>query len=134
MSKSHSLLLSIYKYILYKLTTITPVKIGATNSQTNEYLVYYFFGTLDTLLAFRIILKLLGASTSSFFVNFIYNLSKIFILPFEGIFRRVTTQGVETTSIIEPSAIVAVIVYGILAVGIVKLIRIFSGEEQEVSI
>lgn len=122
-----------YKNILNLLTTITPVKIGATSSQTNEYLVYYFFGALDTLLAFRIILKLLGANTSSFFVNFIYSLSKIFILPFEGIFRRVTSQAAETTVIIEPSAIVAVIVYGILAVGIVKLIRIFSGEEQEVN-
>lgn len=109
---------------------IEPVKVKATDSQTYEYIVYYFFGALDTLLAFRIILKLLGANTGSYFVNFIYSLSKIFIIPFEGIFRRFTSQGVETTSTVEPSTIIAVIVYAILAVGIVKLIRISSGEKQ----
>ncbi len=112
------------------MTAITPVKIEATNSQTYEYLVYYFFGILDTILAFRITLKLLGAGTGSYFVNFVYNVSKIFILPFEGIFRRVTSKGIETSSVVEPSAIVALIVYGFLAVGIVKLIRISSGEKQ----
>jgi hypothetical protein len=108
----------------------TPVRKGATSSQTYEYLVYYIFGALDILLAFRIVLKLLGANTSSFFVNFIYSLSRIFIQPFEGIFKRVTAQGNGATTIFEPSAIVALIVYSILAVGIVKLIRISSGEEQ----
>lgn len=108
----------------------TPVRSGATNHETYEYLVYYIFGALDVLLAFRLILKIAGASTASFFVNFIYSLSKIFILPFEGMFRRVTAEGVETTSIFEPATIVALIVYAILAFGIVKLIRISSGEEQ----
>ncbi len=110
----------------------TPLRSGATNHETYEYLVYYIFGALDILLAFRIVLKLLGASTSSFFVNLIYSLSRVFIMPFEGIFRRVTAQSGGTTTIIEPSAIVAIIVYAILAFGIVKLIRISSGEEQNV--
>lgn len=108
----------------------TPVRIGATNSQTYEYLVYYLFGVLDALLAFRVILKILGASTTSYFVKFIYSLSGIFILPFEGIFRKGFAQGIETTSVIEPSTLIAIIIYTILAVGIVKLIRISSGEEQ----
>ncbi|HLD92043.1 MAG TPA: YggT family protein, partial [Patescibacteria group bacterium] len=38
----------------------------------------------------------------------------------------------ETTSVLEPSTLVAIIVYAILAVGIVKLIRISSGEEQQI--
>lgn len=108
----------------------TPVRTGATNSQTYEYLVYYLFGALDILLAFRIVLKLLGASTASYFVSFIYSLSRIFIMPFEGIFRKGFTQGLETTSVIEPATLIAIIVYAIVAVGIVKLIRISSGEEQ----
>lgn len=108
----------------------TPVRKGATNSQTYEYLVYYLFGALDVLLAFRLILKLAGASTASYFVNFIYSLSRIFVMPFEGIFRKGFTKGIETTSVIEPATLIAIIVYAILAVGIVKLIRISSGEEQ----
>jgi len=109
---------------------ITPVKVQATDSQTVEYLIYFFFGAIEILLAFRLVLKLMGASLSSAFVNFIYSVTGIFILPFEGIFRRGFAQGLETTSVIEPSTMVAVIVYVILAWGIVKLVRIFSGEKQ----
>lgn len=102
----------------------------ATNSQTVEYLVYFFFGALDILLAFRLILKIMGASMSSAFVKLVYGLSGVFILPFEGIFRRWFAQGVETSSIFEPSTLVAIAVYAVLAWGTVKLIRIFSGEQQ----
>lgn len=109
---------------------VTPVKVAATPTQTYEYLIYYIFGALEVLLAFRLVLKLFGASMASAFVRFIYNLSRIFVMPFEGIFRKVTTEGIETVSVLEPSTVVAIIVYAILAVGIVKLIRISSGEEQ----
>lgn len=110
----------------------SPAKKQATGSQTFEYLVYYFFGALDIILAFRLVLKLAGASTGSFFVRVIYAVSRFFIIPFEGIFKRGYTQGIETTSVLEPSTLVAIIVYAVVAVGIVKLIRISSGEEQQV--
>lgn len=109
----------------------TPVTVEATDSQTIEYLIYYLFGAVEVLLAFRLVLKMMGASLSSGFVSFIYSLSGIFIMPFEGIFRRGFAEGIETTSVIEPSTLVALIVYIILAWGIVKLIRISSGEQQE---
>ena len=119
-------------------TTITTqedntntVKRGATSSQTIEYLIYFLFGILEVLLAFRLIFKLMGASNSSAFVGLIYSITGIFILPFEGIFRRGFTQGLETTSVLEPSTLVAIIVYAVLAWGIVKLVRIFSGERQQ---
>ena len=112
-------------------TKNTSVKSTATSSQTVEYLVYFFFGALEILLAFRLILKLTGASISSAFVGLIYGLTGIFILPFEGIFRRGYTQGIETTSVLEPSTLVAIIVYAVLAWGIVKLLRILSGEQQQ---
>lgn len=109
---------------------IEETKLGASSSQTVEYLVYYFFGALEVLLAFRLILKLTGASLASGFVNMIYSLTGIFVWPFEGIFRRAFSQGVETTSVLEPSTMVALIVYAIVAWGIVKLVRISSGEKQ----
>lgn len=109
---------------------VNPAKRDATGSQTIAYLVYFIFGTLEILLAFRFVLKLLGASLSSSFVNSIYDLSRIFVWPFEGIFRTGTTQGVETTAVFEPATLVAMIVYAVLAWGIVKLISIFSGERQ----
>lgn len=108
----------------------TETKREATGSQTVEYLVYFLLGALEILLAFRLVLKLAGASVSSAFVGLIYSLSGIFIWPFEGIFRRGYAQGVETTSVIEPSTLVAMIVYAVLIWGMVKLVRIFSGEQQ----
>lgn len=108
----------------------TPIETEATNSQTTEYIVYLLLGALEILLTFRLVLKLMGASISSTFVGFIYGLTGLFILPFEGIFRRGFSQGIETTSILEPSTLVAIIVYAILAWGIVKWIRVLSRKQQ----
>ena len=110
--------------------TSAIANIEATSSQTFEYIIYFFFGIIEILLAFRLILKLMGASVSSGFVNAIYSLSGIFTVPFQGIFSQGYTQGLETTSVLEPATIVALIVYVILAWGIVKLIRISTGEKQ----
>ncbi len=108
----------------------TQVQTAATSSQTVEYLIYFFFGFLEILLAFRLIFKLAGASTSSAFVNFIYGITGLFILPFEGIFTGGTSRGLETTSILEPATLVALVVYPLASWGIVKLVRILSGEQQ----
>ena len=116
--------------IIKKPVVSTPVRVGATDSQTYEYLVYCFFGTLEVLLTFRLLLTLMGANYGGGFVRLIYGTTRLFILPFEGMFRRFTSQGVETTSILEPSTLVAIIVYSILAFGIVKLIRISSKEVE----
>jgi hypothetical protein len=109
----------------------TPVKTGATNTETYEYLVYYFFGFLEILLAFRLILKIAGASLTSGFVRLVYTLTGVFTMPFEGIFRRGVAPGIEATSVFEPATVVALIVYILIAWGIVKLVRISSGEQQE---
>jgi hypothetical protein len=113
-----------------KQAVVTETKRVASSSQTVEYIIYFIFGALEILLAFRLVLKLLGANMASTFVNMIYGLSRIFILPFEGIFRRGVTQGIETTAVFEPSTLVAMIVYAILMWGIVKLVHILSGEKQ----
>lgn len=112
-------------------TRNTSVKSTATSSQTTEYLIYFLFGLLEILLAFRLVLKLTGASISSSFVGLIYGITGIFIMPFEGIFRRGFAQGVETTAVLEPSTLVAIIVYAVVAWGVVRLLNILSGEKQQ---
>jgi hypothetical protein len=102
----------------------------ASNSQTIEYLVYFVFGVLEILLGFRLFLKLAGANLTSSFVKVIYGLTGLFVTPFEGIFRRLVTSGDQSTLVLEPSTIVALVVYAVLAWGIVKLVRISSGEKQ----
>jgi hypothetical protein len=128
--------------ITKKITTtrkIRPVQSAKTrvvvtevsDTQTLQYLIYLFFGMVEVLLAFRLVLKLTGANVLSSFVNFIYSISGIFIAPFEGIFRRGYAPGIETTSVLEPSTLVAIIVYVVVAWGIITLVSILSGEPQE---
>jgi hypothetical protein len=102
----------------------------ATTTQTVEYLIYFVFGLLEILLGFRLVLKLMGANTASGFVRFIYGSTNIFIYPFEGIFRRGVSQGLETVSVLEPSTIVALVVYAVLSWGIVVLLRVLSGQTE----
>jgi len=111
--------------------TQVKTKSQATSYQTVEYLVYFFFGALEILLAFRFFLRLTGASSFNAFVGLIYGVTGVFILPFEGIFHQATAPGAVTTAVFEPTTLVAIIVYIVLAFGIVKLIRILSGEQQK---
>jgi uncharacterized protein YggT (Ycf19 family) len=84
--------------------------------------IWYILGLVEALLAFRFILKALGANTGSGFTNFIYILSDPFALPFRGIFPTSVAQ----TNAIEWSTIVACIVYLIAAFGIVQLFQLIK--------
>lgn len=109
---------------------VTPETNKVTDTKATERAIYYIFGILEVLLAFRLIFKLAGASQGSYFVSFIYAVTRIFILPFEGIFRRGVAEGIETTSVLEPATIVALAVYTLLAWGIVELVRVLSRERE----
>ena len=87
-------------------------------------IVYYILGVFEVLFAFRLGFKLLGANPESTLVSFIYSVSETFLSPFTGIFRSAITKGIETQSVLEPTTIIAMIVYALVAWGIVKLIEI----------
>jgi uncharacterized membrane protein len=112
-------------------TGVQPEKRDATSYQTAGYFIYLIFGILEVLLVFRFVLKLLGANPSSGFVDFVYNLSTVFVAPFTGIFNTSLVNGAVVTSVFEPATLVALIVYALLAWGIVALIRVLSGRQQE---
>jgi hypothetical protein len=88
--------------------------------------VYYILGVLEVLFAFRLIFKLLGANPGSTFVSLIYTISGAFLAPFSGIFRAAVNKGIETKSVLEPTTIIAMIVYALIAYGIVRLIEIYE--------
>ncbi|MBK5242669.1 YggT family protein [Clostridium sp.] len=94
------------------------------NNHKFRKIVYYILGILETLLAFRLVFKLLGANPGSTFVSLIYTISGAFLAPFSGIFRSAVTNGVETKAVLEPSTVIAMIVYALIAYGVVKLIKI----------
>lgn len=92
--------------------------------------INYVLGLLEILLAFRLILKLLGANPASGFVTFIYSLTQIFLAPFTAIFRPAIAQGLETKAVLEPATIIAMIVYALIAWGLIKLILAFKGRDE----
>jgi nitrogen fixation protein FixH len=107
--------------------------IKKTNEEsfTSRRVVYYILGILEVLLAFRLVFKLLGANPESGFVSFIYSISQVFMAPFIAIFRSAVTQGIETKAVLEPSTIIGMIVYALIAWGIVKLIIIMRKNKEE---
>jgi hypothetical protein len=100
----------------------------AEKHDTAAYLVYFLVGVVETLLGFRFVLRLLGANPVSGFVRFVYSITQLLILPFEGIFRRAATTGVETTAFFEPATLVAMVVYALVGWGIIQLIAIMAGK------
>jgi hypothetical protein len=83
-------------------------------------IVWYLFGLLEALLAFRFILKLTAANPGAGFTDFIYNLSYPFVVPFINVFRTARVEG----SVFEWTTLLAMVVYWLIAKGIVRLLVI----------
>ncbi|HAO64750.1 TPA: YggT family protein [Candidatus Taylorbacteria bacterium] len=79
--------------------------------------VWYILGLIEVLLAFRFVLKLLGANPMAGFTSFIYNSTYIFAAPFLSVFRGTQVAG----SVLEWTTLLAMFVYWVIAVGIIKL-------------
>jgi hypothetical protein len=80
--------------------------------------VWYILGIIEVLLAFRFVLKLMGANPEAGFSAFIYGVTLIFAAPFLTVFRITKVAG----SAFEWTTLLAMFVYWVLAVGIIKLI------------
>ena len=92
--------------------------------------IYFLLGVIEVFLVFRLILKLLGANPNSGFVSFVYSVSGFFSAPFRAIFSTTTTNGDVTKGIFEPATLVAMVVYLVVAWGIVKLVHLNTREES----
>jgi hypothetical protein len=79
--------------------------------------VWYILGLLEILLAFRFLLKLFGANPAAGFSQFIYGATYVFAAPFLAVFRITYVEG----SIFEWTTLLAMLVYWIVALGIIKL-------------
>ena|SRR3989344_6650522 len=79
--------------------------------------IWYILGVIEVLLAFRVFLRMSGAYPSGF-TNLIYSLSAPFAFPFRGILKT-TDEG----AVIEWSTFVAMVVYLLLAYGLVHLMQ-----------
>lgn len=86
--------------------------------------IWFVVGLIEVLLAFRLVLKLLGANPNSGFVDLVYAVSGVFAAPFTGIFSTPTAKGDIVSSVFETGTIVAIVVYAIVGWGLVKLITL----------
>jgi len=80
-------------------------------------IVWYILGTIEVLLLFRFVLKLLAANGNAGFTEFIYGVTHIFASPFISVFRASYVEG----SIFEWTTLLAMLVYYIVAIGIIKM-------------
>jgi hypothetical protein len=80
-------------------------------------IVWYVLGLVEVLLAFRFVLKLLGANSAAGFTRFIYSVTHFFAAPFLSVFRVSQVAG----STFEWTTILAMFVYWVVAIGIIKL-------------
>jgi len=81
-------------------------------------LVWLAFGILEALIGFRIMLKLIAANPNSWFTSFIYQLTDIFLWPFQSIVTNPSFQN----SVIELTSLIAILVYALIGWAIARLI------------
>ncbi len=81
-------------------------------------IVWYIIGLLEALLAFRFVLKLLGANPAAGFTSFIYGVTYPFASPFLNVFKITRVEG----SIFEWTTLLAMLVYWLIAMAIGKLL------------
>jgi hypothetical protein len=80
-------------------------------------IVWYILGFIEVLLLFRFVLKLLGANPEAGFSSFVYGITYVFSTPFLSVFRITYVSG----SIFEWTTLLAMLVYWVIAVGIIRL-------------
>lgn len=90
--------------------------------------ILYLLDVLIVLLAFRFFLRLLAANPASPFVAFIYAITEPFVFPFRGIFPEIGAAG----AVLEWAVLLAMVVYAVVAWGIVRLIWILSAHREPV--
>ncbi len=92
----------------------------------------FVFGVLEALLLLRFFFRLLGANQANDFIAFLYGLSHGFVSPFNGIFND---HMLGSFGVFEVSTLIAMIVYALVAWGIIALGRVlfapnFTGRQS----
>lgn len=83
-------------------------------------LIWWFFGVVEGLIGLRVLLKLLGANEGSPFTQFVYNITAPFLWPFQALTATPSVGNI----VLEIPAIVAMIVYALVAWALVKAVVI----------
>jgi len=81
-------------------------------------IVWLLFGGLEALIGIRVILLLIGANPANGFTAFVYQITQLFLWPFQNLIANPTFQNMT----LEVTSIIAMIVYALLGWLIVRMI------------
>jgi uncharacterized protein YggT (Ycf19 family) len=90
-------------------------------------LIWLLLGIVEALLVLRVLLKAFAANPAAGFVQFVYNASAPLVAPFRGIFPTQASGG----NVLEPSSLVAIVVYALIAWGLVWLLAILNPRQGQ---
>lgn len=93
-------------------------------------LIWLALGLIESLIAMRIVLKLIGANAESLFASFIYGFSDLFLFPFSGLVGTPTTGNV----VLEFSSIIAMLVYAVLFWAIERIVWVVFYRPRETTV
>lgn len=113
------------------MTKQTEIRNTKQGSHLGQTIIGIAFGTVEILLAFRLVFKILGANPGNDFVRGIYTFTQYIVGFFEGIFPKVATSGIETNAIFEPATAIAMLVVALIAWGVMKMIKPRSVNRSE---
>lgn len=97
-------------------------------ARTSQFIDYAFY-ILYSLLAIRLVLALIAASSGAGFVQFISALTGPFVAPFRGI---VTSPATESGNILALPIVIALVVYMLLHAGINGALRLMAHRKTEI--
>jgi len=102
---------------------------SSTPARRAMEVIYLLFGIIDALLLIRLVLKLLGANSHAGFASFTYGVTNFLLAPFKGLLPTY----VNGQSVFELSLIFAILIYSLIAVGLVRLVAITLSRSVMVS-
>src|SRR5512147_2933325 len=80
--------------------------------------IWLLFGGLEALIGIRVLLLLIGANPGNWFTAFVYQLSNVFLWPFQNIVANPAFQN----HVFELTSLIAMIVYPLIGWAIVRLV------------
>lgn len=83
-------------------------------------IVYTIAGIIEVLILIRAVLELFAANPGAAFTNLIYTITDPLVAPFQGVFPTPQSHG----SVLDLAAILAIIVYALLAWIIARLLEL----------
>ena len=111
-------------------TTVERQSVARRSQVSNvvvmQRVVWFIVGVINTLIALRFVLLLLGANQGAGFTDFTYTMSAPLVAPFVGIFG----EPAYGRSVFEISSLLAILVYTLIGLGIAKLITLARPQDE----